>query len=308
MNKSKKKLFYEMLRIRMVEEAIAHEYHKGEMRCPTHLCIGQEAIAVGVCANLTKQDIVFSTHRAHGHYLAKGGNLPAMTAEMYGKKTGCSGGYGGSQHLVDLSVNFWGSAPIVASTIPVAVGAALSIIMKKEKRIVVSFFGEAAVEEGVFAESINFAALKKLPILFICENNLYSTNTPLRDRQPDRPIYKMVEGMGIWAHQEDGNDIVKSFSLSKNVIEKIRNGHGPQFIEFLTYRYYEHCGPNEYPPGYRPQAEKIYWRKKDPLKKFAFKDIQNMKNIINGEIDRAFTFAKKSPFPQETLSANLVYA
>lgn len=303
-----KHLLYHMLRIRMVEEAIAAEYPKQEMRCPLHLCIGQEAIAVGVCANLNKEDIVFSTHRSHGHYLAKGGDLKAMIAELYGKATGCSGGIGGSQHLIDLSVNFWGSAPIVASTIPVAVGAALSIVMKKEKRIVVSFFGDAAVEEGVFAESVNVAVLKQLPILFVCENNLYSTNTRLCDRQPDRPIYTMVKGMGIDAYQSDGNSIQKVSALSKDVIGKVKKGHGPQFIEFATYRHREHCGPNEDPPGFRLQSEKEYWRKKDPLRTIGHQDVSMMKDHIKREIDRAFLFAKKSPFPKPSLTKDLVYA
>ena len=273
----------------MVEEAIAAEYPKQEMRCPTHLCIGQEAIAVGVCANLQREDIVFSTHRSHGHYLAKGGNLPAMIAELYGKTTGCSRGIGGSQHLIDLSVNFWGSAPIVASTIPVAVGAALSVALKHEKRIVVSFFGDAAIEEGVFAESINFAALKKLPILFICENNMYSTNTPLRERQPDRPIYKIPQAMGIDSYYEDGNDIGKVYRLSKKVIAHIRQGKGPQFIEFATWRTREHVGPNMDPPAFRPKKELDFWKNRDPIGQFV------RKKEISDEIQRAFLFAKQSP-------------
>lgn len=295
--KTETTLFFQMLRIRMVEEAIAAEYRKQQMRCPTHLCIGQEAIAVGVCAHLQSQDIVFSTHRSHGHYLAKGGNLPSMIAELYGKATGCAGGIGGSQHLVDLSVNFWGAAPIVASTIPVAVGASFSVAQKKEHRIVVCFFGEAATEEGVFFESVNFAALKKLPILFVCENNLYSTNTPLSERQAKRSNAAIARAMGIEAYQKDGNNIRTVYAVAHKAIEGIRKGRGAQFIEFATYRHREHCGPNEDPSGYRPEEEQAYWRAKDPLRQISKNDLTRMKKSIQQEIDAAFAFASSSPFP-----------
>ena len=159
-------LLYDMLRIRLVEEGIAGLYSEQEMRCPVHLCTGQEAIPVGVCAVLQKEDIVMGNHRSHGHYLAKGGDLKAMMAEIYGKSTGCSKGMGGSMHLTDLSVNFLGTTPIVASIIPIAVGTAFSSMMKNEKRVTVVFLGRAATEEGVFTESLNFASLKKLPVIF----------------------------------------------------------------------------------------------------------------------------------------------
>lgn len=303
-----KKLFYTMLRIRMVEEAIAREYTNQEMRCPTHLCIGQEAIAAGVSTNLNGDDVVFSTHRSHGHYLAKGGNLPAMIAELYGKATGCCRGIGGSQHLVDLSVNFWGSAPIVASTIPLAVGVAISIVMQKEKRIAVSFFGDAATEEGVFAESINFAVLRQLPVLFICENNMYSTNTPIRDRQPIRPIYKMVEAMGMESNHEDGNDVENVYELSKRVIAHMKKDRKPRFLEFATYRQREHCGPNEDPVGYRPASEKAVWKTRDPLRNRLGKEYDAMRDQITKEIDHAFAFAKQSPYTNYSSIKNFIYA
>jgi len=166
-----------MLRIRMVEEAIADRYAEQEMRCPVHLSIGQEAIAVGVCSALEFRDYVMSTHRGHAHYLAKGGDLKALLAEIYGRATGCASGKGGSMHLVDLSVNMLGTTPIVGSTLPVAVGTAFATRMRHQDNITVVFFGEGATEEGVFAESINFAALKRLPVIFVCENNLYSVYT-----------------------------------------------------------------------------------------------------------------------------------
>jgi len=178
--------FYsEMLRLRLVEEAIVNAYSDQEMRCPIHLCIGQEAIAVGVCAALEQSDYVMSNHRSHGHYLAKGGDLKAMMAELYGKKTGCTSGKGGSMHLVDLENGFLGAVPIVSGIIPVACGTAFASQMKNEKRVTTVFFGDAAVEEGVFCESINFALLKKLPVVFVCENNLYSVYSPMSVRQPN---------------------------------------------------------------------------------------------------------------------------
>ena len=187
-------LQHAMFRIRLVEEAIANRYGEEKMRCPVHLAIGQEAIAVGVCKNLTNEDLVLSTHRAHAHFLAKGGSLRSMIAEIYGKVTGCSKGMGGSMHLIDKSVGFMGSTAIVGNTIPVAVGLALAFKIKRSPSISCAFFGDGAVEEGAFYESVNFAVLHKLPMLFICENNLYSVYSGLDVRQPNsRKLYRMVK-------------------------------------------------------------------------------------------------------------------
>lgn len=307
-----------MLLIRLVEERISDEYKAGEMRCPIHLSIGQEAIAAGVSAHLTKGDIVFSTHRSHGHYLAKGGNVGSMIAEIYGKATGCSRGYGGSMRLIDLTVNFWGSTPIVASSIPVAVGAAYAAKVKKEQRIVVAYFGEAATEEGVFAESVNYAILRRLPILFVCENNFYSTNTPLHERQPERPIYTIVQAMGATATHGDGNDVFEVSGIAQKAIFSVREGKGPYFLEFLTYRIREHCGPNLDPETYRPRTETDYWAKRDPLllfsqvnakkRRMSQKDMDQVRTDVEKEILEAFEFAKKSPFPKETVTEARAYA
>lgn len=301
----KRDLFYQMLRIRMVEEAIAREYPKQEMRCPTHLCIGQEAIAVGVCSTLRKEDAVFSTHRSHGHYLAKGGNLPAMIAELYGKATGASGGVGGSMHLIDTSVNFLGAAPIVASTIPVAVGVAFARVMQKKSGIAVCFFGDAAVEEGTAHEAMNFAALKKLPVLFGCENNLYSTVTPLAARQPNRPIADVARGHGLRAIRADGHDVRAVANVAKEAVRYIRSAKGPIFLELATYRYVEHCGPNPDTPSLRPSGELVRWKKKDPLRFLTANERRAMEPAIAKEIDAAFRFAKESPFPSYEKVINL---
>jgi TPP-dependent pyruvate/acetoin dehydrogenase alpha subunit len=299
----KNKLFESMLRIRLVEESIANKYSEQKMRCPTHLSIGQEAIAVGVCANLTSQDQVLSTHRAHAHYLAKGGCLNSMMAEIYGKASGCSKGMGGSMHLIDTSVGFMGSTAIVGNTIPVAVGLALEKKLARKKSIACVFFGDGATEEGAFYESINFAIIHSLPIIFICENNLYSVYSGLEVRQPvDRKIYKMVRAMGISAQHGNGNDVEEVARKVKHAKTMILKSGGPQFLEFDTYRWREHCGPNfDNNIGYREESEFLKWKKKDPLKNFysenSQKYIDRKIDKISQEIDDAHKFADDSKFP-----------
>ena len=280
----KNKLFESMLRIRLVEESIANKYSEQKMRCPTHLSIGQEAIAVGVCANLTSQDQVLSTHRAHAHYLAKGGCLNSMMAEIYGKASGCSKGMGGSMHLIDTSVGFMGSTAIVGNTIPVAVGLALEKKLTRKKSIACVFFGDGATEEGAFYESVNFAIIHSLPILFICENNLYSVYSGLEVRQPvGRKIYKMVRAMGISAQHGNGNDVEEVARKVKHAKTMILKSGGPQFLEFDTYRWREHCGPNfDNNIGYREESEFLKWKKKDPLKNFYS---ENSQKYIDRKID-----------------------
>ncbi len=317
-NKKLRDLYTKLLYIRRVEERISHEYQFHEIRCPTHLAVGQEAIAVGICDYLKTEDIVFSTHRSHAHYLAKGGDLPAFIAELYGKATGCAKGFGGSQHLLDQKVNFWGSTPIVASTIPVAVGAAYGVFRKKEKKVVVVFFGDAATEEGVFAESVNFAALHALPVIFVCENNRYSTNTPIRERQIDRFIFPVAQALGAKAFHSDGNDIAKVRTIAKKVVSNARSGKGPQFVEFETYRTLQHCGPKEDPPGYRSEGEKEQWKRRDPLllaqkmmKQQGMKvtdEISTIEKDVQQLVDAAFIFAKESALSRVELTEELMYA
>ncbi len=209
------RLLRDMLRIRLVEERIAALYPEQEIRCPTHLCTGQEAPPVGVSAHLRLEDMVFSAHRSHGHYLAKGGNLCAMFAELYGRVTGCALGKGGSQHLVDLEVGFMGSAPILASTISVGVGAAWGRRRLGHNSVTAIYFGDGAVEEGTFHEAANFAAVERLPVVFVCENNLYSVHTPLALRQPPtRTIVDLARGHGLAAAGGDGNDVETVWRLA----------------------------------------------------------------------------------------------
>lgn len=303
-------LFDTMLRIRIIEERIAELYPEQEMRCPVHLCIGQEAIAVGVCVNLTCDDYVLSNHRSHGHYLAKGGDLRAMMAEIYGKATGCCKGKGGSMHLIDRTVGFLGATPIVGSTIPIAVGTALGTVMRGERRVSLVFLGDAATEEGVFHESLNFAALEKLPVVFVCENNFYSVYSPLSVRQPEgREIYRLADGQGVKSYRGDGNDVVEVYKIAGQAIKRAREGKGPAFLEFKTYRWREHCGPNyDNDLGYRSESEFQEWRHRCPIEKLqeqlladgilSREDIDRLTSQFKEEIEEAITFAKSSPFPE----------
>lgn len=296
--------------IRAVEEAIAARYKEWKMRCPTHLCTGQEAISAAAGTALRKDDFVVSTHRAHGHYLAKGGDLNKMIAEIYGKASGCSSGKGGSMHLIDLSVNFMGSTAIVGGTIPVGVGLGLSIALRGSDQVSCVFFGDAAVEEGVFYESVNFAVLKKLPVLFICENNLYSVYSPLGVRQPKgRSITEMVRAIGCPSEEADGNDATEVYQKIDLALEAVRRQEHPYFLEFSTYRWREHCGPNfDNDIGYRTEEEYLFWRKKDPIcllesslleqSLLSRQEIEKMQEDIEGMVDAAFDFAEKSPFPE----------
>ena len=311
----RQELYKSMLRIRMVEEEIASRYSEWKMRCPTHLSIGQEGVAAGIGMLLGDDDFVVSTHRSHAHYLGKGGNLNKLIAELYGKETGCSGGRGGSMHLIDESVGFKGSTAIVGNTIPIGVGLALSIQLNKGEQVSCIYFGDGSTEEGVFYESLNFAAVRGLPVLFICENNLYSVYSPLSVRQPqNRQIYEMVEALGIESNAGDGNNADDILRLGKEAIDKIRKTGRPQFLEYSTYRWREHCGPNyDNDIGYRSEDEFEVWKKKDPLlflkNQLGIADEENNKieEKIKNEINDAFEFAESSGFPDKDTMYNYIY-
>jgi len=313
-------LYYEMLRIRLIEEEIADKYKQQQMRCPVHLSIGQEAVAVGVCKAVEPSTYVISTHRAHAHYLAKGGNLNSLTSELYGKASGCSAGKGGSMHLIDLAANFLASTPILCGSLPVAVGVSFASKMKKSSTITVAFLGEGATEEGTFAECLNFASLKKLPIIFVCENNLYSVFSPMSVRQSaSRNRAKIAEAHGIPWKIEDGNDVQGVFSSTLDAVKLVSEKSGPFFLEFNTYRWREHCGPNyDNNVGYRTEKEFLKWQEKCPINNFERKLIQekllsnqliaDYKSAINEEIHQAFSFATSSPFPKVDTLYQHVYA
>ncbi len=315
-----RQLYLEMLRIRVIEEELVRRYSEQEMRCPVHFSIGQEAVAVGVCQALGSEDSVLSGHRSHAHYLALGGDLKRMICELYGKAAGCAGGKGGSMHLIDRSVNFLGSTSIVAGTLPVAVGVAFARKLKKSSGAVVMFFGDAATEEGLFYESANFAALHQLPILFICENNLYSVYSPLEVRQsPLRKNHLLAESLGIQARGDlDGNDVSAVYEEAGKAMDSLRSGTGPYFLEFNTYRWLEHCGPGyDNDIGYRTEAEFHDWKQRDPLEIMGnrlkkqqgydeFKSAERKK--FQSEVSAAVIFAKEAPFPKEQNLSEDVYA
>jgi pyruvate dehydrogenase E1 component alpha subunit len=312
------RMYADMLRIRMVEEAIAERYAEQEMRCPVHLSVGQEAAAVGVCTALRREDKVFSTHRCHAHYLAKGGRLKPMLAEIYGRIDGCIGGRGGSMHLTDPEVGMIASVPIVSSSIPLAVGSALSDRLDGSDAVTVTFFGDASVEEGVFHESMNFARLRNLAVLFVCENNLYSVYTPLSERQPDRPLVDIAKAHDVNAAQIDGNDPMAVHRVASDMAMRARRGQGPGFLVVDTYRWREHCGPGyDNDIGYRTENEFESWKKADPVARtreallaggrFAASDDAALAERFGKEIDEAFEFAKASPLPAPGQAAEHVY-
>ena len=316
----KKKLYFEMLRIRFVEKSISKRYKEQEMRCPVHLSIGQEAIAVGVCQNLNKDDKIVTAHRSHAHYLAKGGSLKKMMAELYGKETGCAKGLGGSMHLIDLKAGVLAAVPIVGSTITIGTGIAWANKLKRNKSIVVAFFGDGVTEEGVFFESLEFASLQKLPILFVCENNNFSVYSHISKRQSQkRNITKIAKSFGIPSLKIDGNHVEKVYSKTNSIIKKIKRKSSPFLIELNTFRDIEHCGPNlDDNLNYRSEKYISSWRKKCPIKNYGnyLKKLKLMKQseekkinkIIKLETINSFNFAKKSNFPKKSLLKKYIYA
>ena len=312
-------LYERMLKIRITEETITEKYSEWEMRCPTHLSIGQEAIASGVCGNLTNKDFVLSTHRCHAHYLAKGGNLDAMLGEIYGRTTGCCGGRGGSMHLFDRSVGILASVPIVGSTIPLAVGAALTFRQRGQGHVSLAFLGDGATEEGVFHESLNFASLHKLPVIFFVENNLYSVYTPLHDRQPDRSLTDYALAHSMPSDHVDGNDVELVMHATQKSVDRARAGEGPSLMVVDTYRWREHCGPNfDNDLGYRSVEEYEKWRRNCPVESFQSRLTdrgildsileEKFRAEIEAEIEASFETAQSAPFPEPETARLRVYA
>lgn len=309
-----------MLRVRLIEEAVADHYREDKMKTPIHLAIGQEAVAVGSCEVLRKTDAVFCGHRTHGIYLAKGGDIKSMFSEFHCRINGCCASRGGSMHLIDKSVGMEGSSAIVAGIIPIATGFALAAKQRKEDRVIVVFLGDAAVEEGAAWESMNFAKLKNLPILYLCENNYYSVCSPLDFRQPPGvEIYKKAESFGLASCSIDGNNVLDVFESTQKAVQHIRNGKGPAFIEAHTYRYRGHHGSGEDSHvGYRTLEELNEWKNVDPVKMFqevllekGLLDIPHLERLekqIKKEIEGAFEHALNSPFPTKEDLLTHVYS
>lgn len=301
-------MYITMVRIRKFEEKNAELISQKEIICPTHLYIGQEAVATGVCSALRQEDWVFSTHRSHGHYIAKGGDIRAMMAEMYGKVTGCSKGRGGSMHLASPELGLPGSPAILAGSIPLAVGAGLAFSLQNRENVSVVFFGDGATNEGVFYESLNIASLRKLPVIFVCENNLYATHMHISKCLADTEIYKKAKVFKMPGFRVNGNDVAEVFKVAKRVIEDARLGKGPALIECMTYRWRGHVGPGyDLNMGIRSKEELDYWMNRCPIKmleEFLLKqefisesEKSEIYESIEEEIEEAVVFAKESPYP-----------
>lgn len=298
-----------MMRIRIAEESLADLYQEQEMRTPTHFSIGQEGVAVGVCSALERDDVVYSGHRCHAQYLAKGGALEPMVAELYGKQTGTAHGRGGSVHLSEPDVGFIASSAILGQTMAVAAGSAWAFKMDGSRRVAVCFFGDGAIEEGIFHETLNFASIKQLPVIFVCENNGYSTHTPLDVRQPRGvTIWERARSYQIASSFADGNDVFAVRRAAEAAVAWARAGNGPYFLEFRTYRWREHVGPNwDYEAGYRTKAEVDAWIERCPIKAATRAvlaaglstegEIDQWRQAIQREVDAAVHAAKAAPFP-----------
>jgi len=289
-----------------------------EIKCPTHLYTGEEAVATGVCTNLRKDDFAFSTHRSHGHFIAKGGDTKALMAELYGKATGCSRGRGGSMHLASPNIGFPGSSAIVAGTIPLAVGAGLAFSMQGRNTVSVAFFGDGAANEGAFYESLNFASLKKLPVVFVCENNLYCTHAPISACLADTNIYEKAKIFSMPGVRIDGNNVIEVYKTAKAAIKDARHGKGPTLIECLTYRWRGHVGPSfDLDKGLRSKEELDYWMNRCPIKTLerlllnhggiSEAERNQISNDIEGEVEEALIFAKESPYPDKGELDNYVF-
>lgn len=304
-----KEMYVTMVKIRKFEETVADILMSSkEITTPCHLYIGEEAVATGVCAALKKEDYVFSTHRSHGHFIAKGGSLKALMAEIYCRKTGCSKGKGGSMHVASADIGLPGSSAIVGGIIPIATGAALAFSMQKKNAVSVAFFGDGAAHEGVFYESLNFASLKKLPVIFVCENNLYCTHLPIAECLADTNIYKKANAFGMPGIRIDGNNVIEVYTTAKKAVEDARAGKGPTLIECITYRWRGHVGPyDDLDKGLRSKEELDYWIAKCPIKMLegymlkhnvmSKAEIDQVHKSILREVEDAVKFARESPYP-----------
>jgi len=310
--------FRTMLRIRRYEERIGELVEQKKVGTPCHLYIGQEAIATGVCAALERADTVWGGHRSHGHYIAKGGDARAMVAEIMGRKTGCSRGRGGSMHLIAREVGIYGTVPLVAATIPLAVGAALAAKRRGDGGVAVPFFGDGATEEGHFHESMNLAALYKLPVLFVCENNFYASHLALHERRATDNIVASAEAHGVPGVRVDGNDVRAVFKAAEDAVARARQGAGPTLMEARTYRWRGHVGPDpNYDVGVKRRDELKEWLPKDPIARARREALDlgvdedalaSIEREVEREVEDAILWAAKQPEPDEGELLEHVYA
>lgn len=314
-------LYRTMVRIRLAEESLVEPILSGEVKCPVHLYTGQEAVAAGVCAALGADDYVFGTHRSHGHFLAKGGSMRKMVAEIFCRETGCARGRGGSMHLVAPEVGMLGAAPIVGGTIALAVGAAMASVARRDGRLAVAFFGDGAVGEGVLHEAMNLAAVRRLPVLFVCENNLYSTHLPIRECRVSDAIADIAAPLGVEGVWVDGNDVNAVYETASQLVRRCRQGGRPGFLECKTYRLRGHVGPDDNVQGshtdIRPVEEVESWRTRDPIPRCrrALEARGVGSDVLDGivrtaeeEVADALAFARSSSFPCPDELERYVYA
>ena len=308
-------LLREMLRIRRFEEKAAELYSLGKIRGFLHLYIGEEAVAVGAMQSLTPQDRIVATYREHGQALARGIPAASLMAEMYGKATGCSRGHGGSMHFFDLSRRFYGGYAIVGGGLPIAVGLALADKLQNNAGVVTAcFFGDGAVAEGEFHESLNLAALWKLPVLFLCENNLYAMGTALDRAQAQTNIWLKAQGQGVPGETVDGMDVLAVEAAAHRAAETVRQGHGPVLLELRTYRYRAHSMSD--PDLYRTKKEIAEWQGRDPIKNLqaylrgqemlADNDMAELEKSVEAELVEAVQLAEAGPWePVEDLTKDV---
>jgi pyruvate dehydrogenase E1 component alpha subunit len=308
-----------MILIRIVEEKIGEMVSQGIVKCPCHLAIGQEAPAVGVASYVRKGDRVFGAHRSHGHFLALGGSPHGLLAEVQGKDTGVSRGMGGSMHLIDIENGLFGTVPIVGATIPIAVGAGIAAKMDGKGDMAVSFFGDGATEEGAFHESMNLASLMKAPVLFVCENNFFSSHLHIKLRQPDSSVCRYAEAHRVEWARADGNDLAAIRAATKEAVESIRAGEGPRFLELVTYRWRGHVGHREDEDvGVKRKDDLAAWKLRDPISRLAVAleaagalDRQTLRGFWNDAhalVEDAWTTATHDQYPPAKALLSRVYS
>lgn len=301
-----------MTLIRRAEETIAQLVEDGVARCPCHLYIGQEAIATGVCAALTPEDTVWGGHRSHGHYLAKGGSLEGLFAEVLGKATGCAEGRGGSMHLLAREQGILGTVPIVAATVPLAAGAALAYKTRNEPHVAVAFFGDGTLEEGHVHETMNLAALYQLPVIFVIENNLYASHMHWSERRREDNLHEAGLFHGIPGDRVDGNDAESVYSHASAAIERARLGGGPSVIECRTFRWRGHVGPSmDIDVGVQRRGELDEWLERDPIAQLEARlqdfDFSEERQAIEDLVQTALERALAAPPPQSARTLNHVW-
>ena len=309
-------LLRDMRRIRVSDERVGERARRGEVPGLLHLGVGEEAVSVGACAALRSEDKITSTHRAHGHFLAKGGSPKTLMAELYGKEAGCCRGKGGSMHLVDMNIGFLGANGVVGAGLPLAVGAALGARIKGEDWVVVCFFGDGANNEGAFHESLNLATVWNLPVVFLCENNQYGISQNILSQQKVANVADRAISYDLPSQIIDGNDVLAVFGAISKATDAARQGKGPTLVECITYRISGHYEGD--PDAYRDLGEVAVWLQKDPIQRFQDlllnkgvvlpEEMESLFRDVDATVDEAVTFAAGAPYPTPDKAEKHVFA